>query len=56
MAKMTPGSGDSMPLSGIAPAPNLDQVRREELRNWKYDSRIVDALLGNRREVTTRGR
>jgi len=25
--------------------PELDRVRREELKNWKYDWRIVDALL-----------
>ena len=25
--------------------PELERVHREELRNWVYDGRIVDALL-----------
>lgn len=25
--------------------PALERIRREELRNWKYDWRVVDALL-----------
>lgn len=28
-----------------AAGPELERIRREELRNWKYDWRVVDALL-----------
>ena len=45
MAKMTPAQWRQFAAQWKRVGPELDRVRREELRNWKYDWRIVDALL-----------
>jgi predicted Rossmann fold nucleotide-binding protein DprA/Smf involved in DNA uptake len=45
MAKMTPAQWRQYADQWKQAGPELDRVRREELKNWKYDWRIVDALL-----------
>ena len=45
MAKMTAAQWRQYDAQWRRAAPELDRVRREELAHWKYDWRIVDALL-----------
>ncbi len=45
MAKMTSDQWKQYAEQWKQAGPELERVHREELRNWKYDWRIVDALL-----------
>jgi hypothetical protein len=45
MAQMTPAQWRRYAAQWARAGGELDRVRREELAHWKYDSRIVDALL-----------
>ena len=45
MAEMTPGQWRQYAERWKQAGPELERVRREELRNLKYDWRVVDALL-----------
>ena len=45
MAKMTPEQWRQYAERWRQAGPELERVRREELKNLKYDGRIVDALL-----------
>jgi hypothetical protein len=45
MAKMTPAQWRQYAERWKQAGPELERVRRAELKNWKYDWRIVDALL-----------
>jgi hypothetical protein len=45
MARMTPAQWSQYAAQWNRAGPELNRIRREELRSWKYDSRIVDALL-----------
>ena len=45
MAKMTREQWQQYAAQWKRAAPELDRIRREELANWKYDARIVSALL-----------
>ena len=45
MAKMTPDQWRQYAAKWQQAAPELERIRREELAKWKYDPRIVDALL-----------
>ena len=45
MAKMTPAQWRQYAAQWQRASPELERVHREELAHWKYDARIVDALL-----------